>query len=152
MAIPTNTFMDVIDYIVPTDRTLVICDIDETILVQDEFFFGPRIMHSVKWTDYFGFRQMLNRIRQNGKLIFLTARPRLSEPLTRQDFKDLGLNYNQFEVHYTDYGSKGEYITQHINTVQYDRVIFIDDLATNIETVKQAVPGVVCFLFQVDMM
>lgn len=147
-----NTFMEIADYIIsPSEKTLFICDIDETILTQKVELVNGFYNYSVKWTDYIGFHRIRHLVEQNGKLIFLTARHPASIPFTIDDFAKLGLNYDDFEVHYTgNLMSKGEYIIRYIDTTPYNRVIFVDDLIPNIYTVKRAVPSAFCFLFCAD--
>ena len=147
-----NTFMDVVDYIIPTQKTLVICDIDDTILLQKVELLSGIYVNTVKWTDYIGFHRLLSVTQEaGGKLMFLTARSPESVPFTVQDFADLELRYDDFEVHYTgNIITKGQYIDRFIDVTPYDRVIFIDDLIPNIYTVKRAVPSAFCFLFCAD--
>jgi hypothetical protein len=71
----------------------------------------------VKQTDPDGFKNMLQKIEQNGgKLIFLTARGVVSHEKTINDFRRSGFeNPENFNIHYTNNEmTKGEYIKKQI--------------------------------------
>ena len=169
-------------------KSLVICDIDETLLywnkkssdfyhmVIDDYnminndcnltddeiekealeflkmykFIFPPIM-----TDNEGFNNLLNNINSmsGSKIIFLTARtndPKSNNKYTRKHFEANGLEYDNFEINYTNnLISKGEYIKTHIDLTDYDKIIFIDDYETYIKSVKDIFPNIVCYKFQV---
>lgn len=169
-------------------KSLVICDIDETLLywnkklkdfyhmVIDDYnminndcnltddeiekealeflkmykFIFPPIM-----TDNEGFNNLLNNINSMScsKIIFLTARtndPATNNKYTRKHFEANGLEYNNFDIHYTNnLISKGEYIKAHIDLTNYDEIIFIDDYEDYIKSVKDIFPGIICYKFQV---
>uniref|UniRef100_A0A6C0ITH1 FCP1 homology domain-containing protein n=1 Tax=viral metagenome TaxID=1070528 RepID=A0A6C0ITH1_9ZZZZ len=142
-------------------RPLVICDIDETIL-----HFNPtidqtksnqcnqpiKIIYEPTHTDLDGFIELTKRINElKGKLIFLTARKKEDESYTRNNFKSIGLNYDDYKVYYTNNKiSKGEYIYNYIQTSDYDNIIFIDDRADYINSVLDYMPYVDCYLFYIS--
>lgn len=127
-----------------TCRPLVICDIDDTIL----HFKSNKPTH----TDYEGFLQLSKRISElNGKLIFLTARNKEDHAYTRDNFTSIGLNYDDYEVHYTNNKiSKGEYIYKYIQTHNHDSIIFIDDRIDYINSVLDYTPYVDCYMFYIN--
>jgi hypothetical protein len=103
-------------------------------------------------TDFEGFTNMVSKIRQlsESKLIFLTARKESDAKYTEKNFKDIGLNYNDFEVYYTNnIVSKGEYIKNNINLSEYEHVIFIDDYESYIKTVYDLFPQTICYKFEI---
>lgn len=157
---------------------LLICDIDDTILTYDKnlnhFYeelkleypdqnedyylresYNRYLIYINKnkpfHTDYNGFIDMNNKIKElNGKIIFLTARNKRSEIVTRKHFEDIGLNYNDYEIHYTDNRiPKGDYIKYYlINYVNYvNDIIFIDDMTYNIDSVLKIFPRINCYKF-----
>ncbi len=168
-----NTFFDV--EVKP--KTLVMCDIDNTLLTWrkkwDEFvnepyvasyfpFTNAQIIRDIKHrkyteycantppepTDYHGFRDLDQRVeRSGGELVFVTARWKESEQHTRTQLRMLGFRDN-YRIHYTD-GShdKGSYITNNINTSRFNHCVFIDDLTQVLDTVKHQHPYVRCYRF-----
>jgi hypothetical protein len=159
------------------DKTLVICDIDKTILYHDveidnfvsilkkdgfndekellrlanEMLNMHCCIFSPKPTDPEGFKNFLNKIEKiNSKIIFLTSRSELSEKITRKHFNDISLNYDDYKICYTDNKiSKGEYIKFNININQCNEVIFIDDLDFNLYSVSSLFPQIKCYKFQI---
>lgn len=101
-------------------------------------------------TDYDGFVSILDNIKQmEGKLVFLTARRGGCENWTKKQLKQIGINPEDFEIHYT--GSvitKGEYIKRHIDLTGWEHVIFIDDYESFIKSVKVLHPQIVCYKFE----
>ena len=88
-------------------------------------------------TDLEGFLRLVKRTHLlGGDLKFLTARSYVGQEYTRSNFKDIGLNYDEYEVHFTNGGPKGEYIKNNINTQVYTEIIFIDDLDSFIQNVQ----------------
>jgi len=100
-------------------------------------------------TDYDGFIDLLKRINLlDGKLIFLTSRNKFYEFYAKKNFNDVGLNYDDFIVHYTDAKiSKGEYIHKFIQTDKYSDIIFIDDRDDCINSVLDYMPYINCYKF-----
>lgn len=162
-------------------KTLVICDIDKTLLYwepKDPADFYPMLKEdfpeltqeeihkeALEWvetyyrikgkpipTDLDGFVGMVNKIKHltDSKLIFLTARNESTSKYTEKNFKDIGLNYTDYQVHYTNNTiSKGEFIKSKIDLTGYDQVIFIDDYESYIQTVNDLVPHIVCYKFEI---
>ena len=169
-------------------KSLVICDIDETLLYWNKkskdfyhmviddynminndcnltddkiekealyFLNMYKCIFSPTMTDSDGFNNLLNNINSvsGSKIIFLTARtndPVSNNKYTRKHFKENGLEYDNFEIHYTNnLISKGEYINANIDLKDYDEIIFIDDYETYIKSVKDIFPNIICYKFQV---
>lgn len=110
-------------------------------------------MGFIKLTDPEGFVEMVNSIRRlGGKLIFLTARDRLSHDLTIKQFIQVGIqNPEQYEIHYTDNKiSKGEYIKKYNLLNNYQHISFIDDYISYLGSVLELFPQVNCYLFNSD--
>ncbi len=104
-------------------------------------------------TDLDGFTILQEQIKQtNSKLIFLTARTKsTSETWTKKNFKDIGLDYDTYQVHYTDnIISKGDYINLRIDTTPHTDVIFIDDLDFHVESVCKLNSNIKCYQFEMD--
>jgi len=79
---------------------------------------------------------------------FLTARNELSYTKTKSDFTSCGLDYNAQLVHYTNnLISKGEYIKLNIKLDEYEKIIFIDDYPSYIQSVIDLNPQIECYLF-----
>lgn len=168
-----NTFNDVeISFV----KTLVICDIDKTILyyekdiqdfmkiIEEDFpdFTQRQIiddaqtmfniychLHQPLHTDFDGFTNMMTKLKDlRGHLLFLTARSKSSLIKTTKDFKNIGLKYDEYEIHYTENKiSKGQYIEKYINIKDYNEVIFIDDYESYIKSVSDIFPQIKCYLF-----
>jgi hypothetical protein len=161
-------------------KLLVLCDIDGTVLYFpncDKFCedfvkeFCPngkndsryeqklenlknmyRRIRSPTHTDYEGFVSMVKTINEiNGKLMFLTARDSVSDSWTRRQLKQIGVNPEDFEIHYSGLRmTKGEYIKRHINLDSIEDVIFIDDRDSFIKSVKDLHPQIKCYKFEVQ--
>lgn len=104
-------------------------------------------------TDAEGFSCMEQKIKElGGKLLFLTARTKENSlKYTIKNFKDIGLDYNNYIVHYTDnIISKGDYIANRLNIKDYGEIIFIDDYPEYIKTVKDRIPEIICYQFQAE--
>jgi hypothetical protein len=163
-------------------NTLVICDIDNTLIywdkkkedfyqiIQEDFsYFTPEKIEK-EATDYFdeyvtinppkitdseGFDNLIQKIKllHGSNLIFLTARySNISNNniFTRMNFESIGLNYDDFTVHYTNNKiSKGKYIFRNIELKKYNEIIFIDDYEPFIKSVKDILPFVNCYKFQI---
>lgn len=161
------------------NKTLVICDIDDTLLkshknlnhfyqiIKSDFSdlsYGEILKNA--WdmmqvynqifgfthTDLYGFSNLLEKIKQtNSKIIFLTARTENSEEYTCKNFQDIGLDYHNFTTYYTNNEKiKGQYIIDHIDTSEYDAVIFIDDNDLQLESVIIKCPKINCYKFEID--
>jgi hypothetical protein len=158
-------------------NTLVLSDIDETILKfdqvnkewwktrkQEAFDQNPETYAFGKWmevisvnkpthTDHSGFFRLLERIKKTRSDIqFVTARNTDLVPHTQTHFETLGLNHMDFQIHHLGGFEKGQYIKTQINTNQYDHVIFIDDLEHNIKSVLDHLthPGLQVYLFEME--
>jgi hypothetical protein len=113
------------------DKTLILCDIDDTIFhypnrdeicnnIFKEFYSDLelsvdecrkelnylrgmyKILKDPEHTDYVGFVSLLKRLdSQNGKLVLLTARDEGCNDITKADIETIGLNSNDFEIYYT---------------------------------------------------
>ena len=167
-----QTFADIP---IVSPRTLVLCDIDDTVLywenhLQDFYMTAVQYFPHAAYNDqinyaknlqyYYrksvhprpidaeGFDGLLARLSPTSKLEFITARANAVQ-LTRQDFTNIGINYDNFTTHYVgDSGmSKGGYIQQHINLYPYDDVIFIDDNPEYIMSVQFHFPNIRCYQF-----
>ena len=162
------------EVVITPQRTLVLCDIDDTLLKWDktlescmaeavslfpneqEYFqringynLWTNYLDSVppSWTDQEGFVNMLGRMSPCSRLVFLTARAggEYAE-WTKTNFECLGLNYNASGVFYTgNRMTKGEYIRRFIPLEGYEKVIFIDDLPENITSVSSTFPEIQCY-------
>jgi len=158
-----DSFESVIPHI--KKGTLIICDIDDTLLryEKDRNYFidkvGKIIQNKVKAKKYanemyeiykdnnipflkHGFMNLLKKIEGRNELVFLTARKKKHEMVTRNEFKHIGLDYDSFKVFYTgERISKGDYIKKHFNV---KNSIFIDDYLENIKDVSRF-PSIKCF-------
>jgi hypothetical protein len=174
MIIEINKFNDIL---FSYKKTLVLCDIDNTILyfdkninyfysfikdnminLNEEYVSSESIRlynlyinnNYAKHTDYNGFNQMLNN--KNINIIFLTSRHITSIELTKKNFNHIGLNYDDFIVHYTNYETtklnKGEYLLNNmIDLNNYEEIIFIDDSDFCLESVNRLFPNIKCYKF-----
>ena len=154
------------DIEITNKKTLIICDIDNTILYHDveigkfinilkkDGFYGNELislahemmnMHCIIFppshTDSEGFRGLKSKL--NGKIIFLTARSKISENFTKKQFQQVGLKYEDYDIHYTDNKiSKGEFIKLNIDTSIWEEIIFIDDYI---------IPESKCYKFEITL-
>jgi hypothetical protein len=158
-------------------KYLIICDIDDTILYFPECnkvckeiiknlnltdkdyekdFEHLKILYkrinTPIHTDYDGFISILTKInKSNSKLIYLTARNFTSDILTKKHLKQIGVSPDNFDIHYTNSQiSKGEYIKRYIDLSIWENIIFIDDNDTNIKSVKDIHPQIVCYKFNIN--
>ncbi len=172
-----SSFIDI--PINPSAKTLVICDIDDTILKpinslnhfyqilkndfadlpHEEIIKEARDMQSMSnnivgfsHTDPDGFAQFETKVKESsGTICFLTARNKQSENFTKKNFKQIGLNYENYQVYYTNnIKHKGQYIHDHIDTSNYDCVIFIDDSSYQIDSVSCMFNHINCYKFVRD--
>jgi hypothetical protein len=161
-----------------TNKTLVLCDIDDTIMhypecdekckeiVKDlkemglngedlmkELIEIRQIYKRVKppsHTDYDGFVSMLNKLSElNGKLLFITARNKGSEYWTKKQLNQIGIDSEKYDIHYVGTEiSKGDYIKLYIDLSDWDNVIFIDDYVSFIKSVLDLHPEIKCYKFE----
>lgn len=168
--------------IIDNKKTLLICDIDNTLLYQKpeqeyDFFyqmvkkdFGDimsedeikkeasyfyKMAISIakpKCTDFNGFMNLEKKIKSlNGTIIFLTARNLTSEKYTQNQFSQIGLDYKNYLIHYTnDKITKGEYIKDNIDLSQFENIIFIDDYESYILSVKEYFDNITCYKFVIN--
>ena len=96
-----------------------------------EFLFSNN--RNISATDIDGFKNLEQQIKSlEGKLIFLTSSGGESSKIVKNDFKKIGLNSDDYEIHYTaKVISKGQYVYNYINTIKFDEIIFIDDSYSN---------------------
>lgn len=168
-----NTFND----ISINEGTLVICDIDDTLLyyernlsyfykkikatfpelTEDEVLCCATTMYGTyirnrkpSHTDYDGFINLMKRVIQtDSKLIFLTSRNECSINQTKQEFKDIEISYQYYNVYYTNnQKTKGEYLRDNIDMDGINDIVMIDDLNMNLKSVKQYFPNAKCYLFK----
>jgi len=160
------------------NKTLIICDIDNTILYHDvkiEKFinilkddnFGEKEIIELankmmnlycrifppSYTDVEGFKNLIDKTKKsNGKIIFLTARSEISKDFTKKQFQQIGLNYDDYDVHYTDNKiMKGDFIKSNIDTSLWDDIIFIDDHTFNLVSVSHKFPESKCYKFEIHL-
>lgn len=169
-----NNFNDIE---ITKNKTLIICDIDNTLLYHDvkiEKFinilkddnFGEKEIIELanemmnlhcrifppSHTDAEGFRNLIDKTnKSNGKIIFLTARSEISKDFTKKQFEQIGLNYYDYDVHYTDNKiMKGDFIKSNIDTSLWDDIIFIDDHTFNLVSVSHRFPESKCYKFEIQ--
>ena len=125
-------------------KTLILCDIDETILTStaiDTF--------SVVHTDYKGYQNMLNKLSPKSGLCFLTARDEGIEDITNTHLKLIGIR-NRPQIYFTGNISKGTYMKQKMDISFYEDVIFIDDNTAQLSSVHKEYPNIRCYRFEID--
>ncbi len=158
-----------------TKPTLILCDIDETLLTwkkNEAYFFNEQIKKTPNLslpelymlarnefaiyrstlppipTDIEGFREMIQKLalHPKSKCMFLTARS--ASYHTPIDFENIGIDYKSYIVHYTaNQITKGQYIKKYIDVSSYQDVIFIDDNTEYIQSVLIEELGIRCFQF-----
>jgi len=134
-----------------TKDTLVLCDIDETVLtfkgVTHEWWNANIEKHGHAWTydqwehiartnppeatDPTGFQTM---VRNSGKLIFVTARKKHLMRLTEEHLSKV--TNQKWDVLFCGTESKGRIIKEHLDLSPFDRVVFIDDSDRHLQTVR----------------
>lgn len=156
-------------------KTLVMCDIDETLLTFHPFDWNklynlnlikcksPELAVTLtneewvdvtfngtpKMTDREGFMDMMKRIRgSNSLIVFVTARHVNYKQLAYKHFKDIEMDIYKYLIHFCGPNSKGDYILNNINLKKYNRLVFVDDLMSNIVDVKTKIPRCVCYCFK----
>ena len=151
---------------IPVERnTLVLCDIDDTVIVFEklgkkwwrerfddyyerngDYDFSEKAVlkewihqiHKEKpvHVDKEGFDDFVERINDSGStLVFITARTSDLYCLTLHHLKQLGIT-PKTDVHYTNNTPKGDYIANVIDFDDFDHVVFIDDMEHNIASVQ----------------
>lgn len=169
-----NSFSPVDININENESTLVLCDIDETLLKfkhENEYinkkWWEKVFEHYYRWTgnynyaeklayeewnkiidkiipeytDKDGFEAMLNKL-QNGhgndrSITFVTARKQNCEELTMKHLQAVNKNLLDHKVLFCGDESKGICIKNSIDLTKYKKVIFIDDLVSNIDDVYE---------------
>jgi len=140
-----------------TDNSLVLCDIDETLLTNKFIKLKPKEnnkpvikMNLPKYTDKKGFLNLMQKLnRTNSKLCFVTARDIKYFEFTRKQFKFLGINIENFPVFFCGDTPKGLVIKTKINLTKFKDILFIDDLKYNLDNVKKELgEKVQCILFE----
>jgi hypothetical protein len=164
------------DIKITKNNTLVLCDIDDTILhypecinryleimkdfkdhltkeelIQEFYYFCNmyKKINKPTHTDYEGFMNMIHKINEcNGKLLFLTARNKSFHDGTKKHLSDIGVSCDDNDIHYTNNTiSKGEYIKNNINVNEWNEIIFIDDYLSFIKSVNNLFPQIICYNF-----
>jgi hypothetical protein len=140
-----------------TDNSLVLCDIDETLLTNKFIKLKPKKnnkpvikMNLPKYTDKIGFLNLMQKLnRTNSKLCFVTSRDIKYFEFTRKQFKFLGINIEKFPVFFCGDTPKGLVIKTKINLSKFKDILFIDDLKYNLDNVKKELgEKVQCILFE----
>jgi len=166
------------DIEITNNKTLIICDIDNTILFHDiklgnfinilkkDGFYGTELIsfaHEMmnmhcrifppSHTDSEGFKKLKDKIEKlNGKIIFLTARSKITENFTKKQFQQIGLKYEDYDIYYTDNKiQKGNFIKLNIDTTLWEDIIFIDDYTINLDSVKYIFPNSKCYKFEITL-
>lgn len=138
-----------------TPNSLVICDIDDTVLKYDfihkewwEYnnlsdWVSKVYTQTPKHTDESGFFEMIDKINNsNSKLIFITARNSNLKNITHLHLESINININNHDVYFSHPYSKGIYLKRlimnnHIDLDAYDRIVFIDDLEENLNSMSK---------------
>ncbi len=159
-------------------NTLVLCDIDDTLLyypdcdkkcqeiLKDMFTIDKNLdynlelinlknmykqINSPSHTDYIGFTNLIKKLEKTeGTLMYLTARSECYDKITKCHLKKIDIDKYNFKIHYTNNEiSKGEYIKKFINLDEWEEIIFIDDYPSYIESVYNLFPQIKCYNFVV---
>lgn len=168
------TILHTFDSVEIKNETLVLCDIDNTLMYYEDMkkyddvfnkYFNinshVNLSHNLaenemresvlpKHTDKEGFFRMLGKIKDtNSVLVFITSRDPTTDYITKLEFKTLGISHENFYVHSIGSSiSKGRFIVNNININNYDHIVFIDDIQTNLDSVKNYLKEkVVCYKF-----
>ncbi len=158
------------------EGTLIICDIDDTLLRYERNlnYFYKNLKHSFPElteteltthasniyatyvknrkpspTDYDGFIRLMKRVLETkSKLIFLTSRNECSKEYTQQEFTHIGICYTYFNVYYTNNEmTKGHFVRDKLDMDGITDLIVIDDQTTNLKSIKQHFPIAECYRF-----
>lgn len=148
----------------PAKKTIVFCDIDNTILhhpftnpswnqLIKICFYMRNISHDRQKRANMEYEAYLDHVLTSQpiqhtdfvgfcemadhveKLVFVTARQPETLQFTRQNLACVGIDPARFEIHFSDAEEKGKYITRVFDLSGYDSVVFIDDLTHNLESV-----------------
>lgn len=100
-------------------------------------------------TDYAGFQRLLTKIREkDGKMIYLTARSLSALDITKLQFQDIGLFYDEHNTYYTgNLINKGDFMEEVLEIDTKMSIIFIDDLDENLKNVLDIYPNSRCYRF-----
>jgi hypothetical protein len=142
-----------------TKNSLVLCDIDDTLITTKTICLKPKKTNTAKpniklvvpaYIDKNGFTNLLQRLEAtNSKLYFITSRNESSIDFTNNQFKLLNIDINTYPILYCGTSQKSNIVKQFIHTNSYDSIIFIDDLMYNIRNMKKEFGDKVsCFLFK----
>ena len=152
------------DTIIVKHNTLVILDIDETIIFFDEinldwwnkmkntynddYAYNSWVdiitHHKPKLLDKIEFFKLMDRIKQsNSKLILLTARNKKVANLTYQQLIHCEIPIDKQDIYFSE--QKGLTTHELMQKYNYDNVIFVDDKIENINDVKEWNPEVKCY-------
>ncbi len=143
------------------ESTLVICDIDETVLYTPLYKgklseYTPSLHDIPHPTDIEGFQHLVANLREkNGELIFLTARGNLTDDITRNDLRTVGIDENPHKIFYTNnWMSKGKYIFSELQNEypinKWNRIIFIDDKEREVKSVYDYFPQIHGYVFVME--
>ena len=94
--------------------------------------------HNPIFTDEPGFYNLLKQVREtNSKIIFVTAREKHFEYITKKDFSYLNMPYENYDIFHLSGQSKGKKIKEQIllNIKKYYNFYFIDDMQDNLDDV-----------------
>lgn len=169
--------VDSFDLVAIVPETLVLCDIDNTLLYveEDENSHGLYTQlyshyfhitqnsgsamkladndyyarYPMRPTDPAGFERMLAKIRKTHgcELIFLTARNPDTVDFTADNFVQIGLNPEEHMVHFSDFMPKGQYTKTEIDLSPYKNIVFIDDVRENLTNMKMHVRNLTLDLY-----
>jgi len=152
---------------IPIQRnTLVLCDIDDTVIVFKELgkkwwrerfdyyyerngdyeFSNQAVLkewihqiHKVKpvHVDETGFIDFMERIEATGStIVFVTARSQDLADLTLKHLEHVGIT-PKLDVHYTNNLPKGDYIANVLDFDDFEHIVFIDDMEHNVNSVER---------------
>jgi hypothetical protein len=165
--------------VIPSDKkTLVLCDIDKTLIrpihtfshyftklctiyndskiacdYANHLYMSALNNGDVTHTDKEGFMRMVDKVSSlGGSVVFLTARGKHAHEKTIQDLHKAGILYPEsFTFHYTNNEiTKGEYIRQYQLLDNYTHHIFIDDYPPYLESAITLFPHLHCYLFSCE--
>jgi hypothetical protein len=148
--ITIKSFDKILDQIIP--NTLVICDLDNTLF---DYKSRCAIQTDIKIqecgidlecvnslvpliTDLDGFFMLCDCIQWSGStLIFLTARPESQSIPTKKILMYYKLD--KFKILYSGSNPKGKFLISKLPQInKFDKIIFIDDLEKNLNSVKSS--------------
>jgi hypothetical protein len=158
-------------------NTLVICDIDNTVIFfkKSVFYFYNKLVdlfsedfsnhelvditkimyetHKINnipnHTDLYGYINLKKRLKDmSGNFCFLTARHQKSDEYTKKDLELIFINPTEHTIHYTNNEiSKGEYTSKYIDLDGVEDLIFIDDMEENLVSFHCFFPTARCYKF-----